>query len=84
MSEAVPLAGTHRNDSYTRQQYLRLRCWAMTRFAYFGGHEQWQPEELVEHAQLAEDAGFDLVVVSERSEERRVGKEGRSRWSPDH
>ncbi|HZJ48958.1 MAG TPA: TIGR03557 family F420-dependent LLM class oxidoreductase [Acidimicrobiia bacterium] len=37
----------------------------MTRFAYFCGHEQWQPEVLVEHAQLAEKAGFDLVVVSE-------------------
>ncbi len=37
----------------------------MTRFAYFCGHEQWQPEQLVEHAQLAEKAGFDLVVVSE-------------------
>jgi coenzyme F420-dependent glucose-6-phosphate dehydrogenase len=37
----------------------------MTRFAYFCGHEQWQPEVLVEHAQLAEAAGFDMVVVSE-------------------
>ncbi len=37
----------------------------MTRFAYFAGHEQWQPEELVEHAVLAEQAGFDMVVVSE-------------------
>ncbi|MEX1249252.1 MAG: TIGR03557 family F420-dependent LLM class oxidoreductase, partial [Acidimicrobiia bacterium] len=37
----------------------------MTRFAYFCGHEQWQPEELVEHARLAEEAGFDMVVVSE-------------------
>jgi G6PDH family F420-dependent oxidoreductase len=37
----------------------------MTRFAYFCGHEQWQPETLVEHAVLAEDAGFDMVVVSE-------------------
>ena len=37
----------------------------MTRFAYFCGHEQWQPEELVEHAVLAEKAGFDMVVVSE-------------------
>jgi coenzyme F420-dependent glucose-6-phosphate dehydrogenase len=37
----------------------------MTQFAYFCGHEQWQPEELVEHAQLAEQAGFDHVVVSE-------------------
>lgn len=37
----------------------------MTRFAYFCGHEQWQPEELVEHAALAEKAGFDMAVVSE-------------------
>ncbi len=37
----------------------------MTRFAYFCGHEQWQPEELVQHAVLAEQVGFDLVVVSE-------------------
>jgi coenzyme F420-dependent glucose-6-phosphate dehydrogenase len=38
---------------------------AVTKFAYFCGHEQWQPEELVEHAVLAEQAGFDMVVVSE-------------------
>ena len=37
----------------------------MVQFAYFAGHEQWQPEELVRHAQLAEQAGFDMVVVSE-------------------
>ena len=37
----------------------------MKRFAYFCGHEQWQPEQLVRHAVLAEQAGFDMVVVSE-------------------
>lgn len=37
----------------------------MTKFAYFCGHEQWHPEELVEHARLAEQAGFDMLVVSE-------------------
>ena len=37
----------------------------MTKFAYFCGHEQWQPEELVEHVVLAERAGFDVAVVSE-------------------
>jgi coenzyme F420-dependent glucose-6-phosphate dehydrogenase len=37
----------------------------MTRFAYFCGHEQFHPETLVEHAVLAEKAGFDMVVVSE-------------------
>ena len=37
----------------------------MTQFAYFCGHEQFQPEELVRHAVLAEEAGFDMVEVSE-------------------
>jgi coenzyme F420-dependent glucose-6-phosphate dehydrogenase len=37
----------------------------MTKFAYFCGHEQWQPEALVEHVILAERAGFDVAVVSE-------------------
>jgi coenzyme F420-dependent glucose-6-phosphate dehydrogenase len=37
----------------------------VTRFGYFCGHEQWQPEDLVRHAVLAERAGFDFVVVSE-------------------
>jgi coenzyme F420-dependent glucose-6-phosphate dehydrogenase len=37
----------------------------MTKFAYFCGHEQWHPEEMVEHARLAEEVGFDMVVVSE-------------------
>ncbi|MEA3510808.1 MAG: TIGR03557 family F420-dependent LLM class oxidoreductase [Actinomycetota bacterium] len=37
----------------------------MTRFAYFCGHEQFQPEEIVRHAVLAERAGFDAVMVSE-------------------
>jgi len=37
----------------------------VTRFAYFCGHEQWQPEVLVRHARLAEEAGFDMLVVSE-------------------
>ena len=37
----------------------------MTRFAYFCGHEQWQPEQLVDHAVRAERAGFDALLVSE-------------------
>jgi coenzyme F420-dependent glucose-6-phosphate dehydrogenase len=37
----------------------------LTKFAYFAGHEQWHPEQLVAHAKLAEQAGFDMVVVSE-------------------
>ena len=37
----------------------------MTQFGYFCGHEQFHPEELVNHARLAEEAGFDFLVVSE-------------------
>jgi coenzyme F420-dependent glucose-6-phosphate dehydrogenase len=37
----------------------------LTQFAYFAGSEQFQPEVLVEHAVLAERAGFDMVLVSE-------------------
>ena len=37
----------------------------MTRLAYFCGHEQFQPEDIVRHAVLAEQAGFDAVMVSE-------------------
>src|SRR3712207_73698 len=32
----------------------------------------------------APDIYMDKIVVGPRSEERRVGKECRSRWSPDH
>lgn len=37
----------------------------MTKIYYFLGHEQFQPEVLVEHAKLAEAVGFDGVMVSE-------------------
>ncbi|MBT8198238.1 MAG: TIGR03557 family F420-dependent LLM class oxidoreductase [Acidimicrobiia bacterium] len=37
----------------------------MVKLAYFCGHEQFQPEVLVRHARLAEEAGFDFLLVSE-------------------
>jgi coenzyme F420-dependent glucose-6-phosphate dehydrogenase len=37
----------------------------MTKIYWFLGHEQFQPEVLVKHAQLAEKAGFDGVMTSE-------------------
>lgn len=37
----------------------------MTKFYWFLGHEQFQPETLVKHAIVAEKAGFDGVMVSE-------------------
>jgi alkanesulfonate monooxygenase SsuD/methylene tetrahydromethanopterin reductase-like flavin-dependent oxidoreductase (luciferase family) len=38
---------------------------AVTAFYYFCGHEQWQPETLVDHAVAAETAGFDGLLVSD-------------------
>ena len=43
---------------------------------------KWLINHYVEAAKRAVQAGFDIVYV--RSEERRVGKECRSRWSPYH
>lgn len=37
----------------------------MAEFYWFLGHEQFHPETLVRHAALAEQAGFDGVMVSE-------------------
>jgi coenzyme F420-dependent glucose-6-phosphate dehydrogenase len=37
----------------------------MPQFAYFCGHEQFQPEVLLQHAVLAEEAGFDALAVSD-------------------
>lgn len=54
MPPVPPLESEHRSPEV-----------AITKFAYFCGHEQFQPEVLVEHALLAEEAGFDMVVVSE-------------------
>src|SRR3989442_12662890 len=34
-------------------------------FAYFCGHEQFQPETLLEHGVLAEQVGFDALTVSD-------------------
>src|SRR5258707_15711533 len=33
---------------------------------------------------LTTDGGWNALAVAPRSEERRVGEEGRSRWSPSH
>ena len=41
---------------------------------------------MTESLEAYQEAGLGLLLagVADRSEERRVGKEGRSRWSPDH
>ena len=34
--------------------------------------------------QMFDAEGYEVVAINDRSEERRVGKECRSRWSPYH
>ena len=46
------------------------------------------PDWMVEYASSAESRGIQVIIAgaggAARSEERRVGKECRSRWSPYH
>src|SRR2546425_11978471 len=49
------------------------------RIAAASGHEEMGAEEAIEHEQHERNRDD-----GERSEERRVGKECRSRWSPYH
>ena len=69
-----------------------VSVWEMHRSATYGdGHTRGEPElnrvlrdELGDHVAPWTVLGQAPVGVRGRSEERRVGKEGRSRWSPDH
>jgi len=50
-----------------------------------GGYEVgYPPGRFVEAFELAREAGLPRILHAGRSEERRVGKECRSRWSPYH
>ena len=40
--------------------------------------------EAIEKGDISENAEYDAAKDAQRSEERRVGKECRSRWSPYH
>ena len=37
----------------------------MTKFSYFLGSEQWQPEDFIKHAEIARESGFDMLTISE-------------------
>ena len=37
----------------------------MTKFSYFLGSEQWQPEDLIKNAEIARESGFDMLTISE-------------------
>ena len=45
--------------------------------------QEWQIKKLAEMGQLTKES-LEIIMELTRSEERRVGKECRSRWSPYH
>src|SRR5256885_12407629 len=51
--------------------------------AQVGGYVE-QPVESVAFGRIAAQQAKQVIVQKVRSEERRVGKEGRFRWSPYH
>jgi len=59
------MAGVVRDYAKIAGPTGRTRGERVPDFYYFCGHEQWQPEDLVRHAALAESVGFDGVLVSE-------------------
>src|SRR3989454_610693 len=79
------------------EQYEFLRRWQRTLFdagfigltwpKEYGGRGLTFMEELILQEEMALAKAppiLNVLGVGMRSEERRVGKEGRSRWSPDH
>ena len=44
----------------------------------------WEENRLFHAEAEPEKTPYSIVIPAERSEERRVGKECRSRWSPYH
>ena len=52
--------------------------------AWFGGLSGVKARRAVSGSKAIAQGEEDLAFVSYRSEERRVGKECRSRWSADH
>ena len=70
------------NDSAEMQlQGLRLygKSWQLTTT----GANLFDAND-VSKGYVSDDSGSNIVVTNSRSEERRVGKECRSRWSPYH
>src|ERR1051326_4339102 len=64
------LEESRRSRRLPRERAYRRRAWA--RFYW--------PDEV----RPAHGTSVSHYLASPRSEERRVGKEGRSRWAPDH
>src|SRR5256885_14056418 len=74
------------DNSCAATGYCRLLCDANSLGRKLSRIDQPRTKEIVAKANFATMARDSLRTMDtlRRSEERRVGKEGRSRWSPDH
>src|SRR3712207_9122093 len=80
--------GPYRTEENTMAKYLLLKHYRGAPAAVNDvPMERWTPEEISAHVQYMNDFAARIEASGEfvdRSEERRVGKECRSRWSPYH
>ena len=90
MSDAMPLSAftnVFAGNPLDRASYQRSDAdWIKTKIADPGSISlvMWNGKPMVEARKTGKDSQIAYVRASTRSEERRVGKECRSRWSPYH
>src|ERR1039458_9513525 len=82
--EQPPKPNPDRN-AYFGEEHIHT-SWSMD--AWLMGHRLTDPDDALKYAQgqtIKHPMGYDIQIETPmRSEERRVGKECRSRWSPYH
>ena len=83
-AELISGSVDHDQDAKRRGKVLVYSSRPERGLAYLVGNGEPERPGVMEHL-LAADPSITLKVCGyDRSEERRVGKECRSRWSPDH
>src|SRR2546422_6298269 len=82
-SDAIALVDAQGVTTYTSRTATRLLGYAAEEFVGRGGFDLLHPDDVERARHLFEEL-LAQPGVPLRSEERRVGKECRSRWSPYH
>src|SRR2546422_10220469 len=84
-SAAIALVDAQGVTPYTSRTATRLLGYAAEEFVGRGGFDLLHPDDVERARHLFEELlAQPGVPLRARSEERRVGKECRSRWSPYH
>jgi len=89
MSNKVQIKTTKYYDEFIRYYDLALKQQERSNLGMVDHADSEMNDPLMEQIQLYDVverkyAGFSQIINDVRSEERRVGKECRSRWSPYH